>query len=154
MPCPISACGMTRVVLPVLSMRMKAFAASWPSGWSGSCSGSLTGAALTGQSKARTRLPAKLVLTRPRRERPACWFTDMASSSRLAAHALDGFADTHVGAATAYIAGHRRIDIGVVGMRVLGNQRSRRHDLTRLAVAALDHFKVEPGLLHVGAGLC
>src|SRR5215470_15207249 len=144
---------MMSVVLPVLSMRMKAFAANCPCGWSASCSGSLTGAALTGQWKPRTKPPTKLVLRRSRRERPACWFTDMASSLRLAPGALDGFADTHIGAATANIAGHCGIDIGVVGMRVFGKQRGRRHDLTRLAVAALDHFKVEPGLLHAGARL-
>ena len=30
-------------------------------------------------------------------------------------------------------------------------ERSRRHDLAGLAIAALDHFHVEPGLLHPGA---
>src|SRR5262249_5464555 len=131
-----------------------AFGANLPSGWSGSCSGSLTGAPLTGQWKPRTKPPAKLALRRLRRERPDCWFTDMAASSRLTACALDGFADTHIGAATAYIAGHRGIDIGVVGMGDFGKQRRRRHDLTRLAVPALDHFKIEPGPLHAAASLC
>src|ERR1700726_888131 len=133
---------MMRVIVPVLSIRMKAFGANWPSGWSRSCSGSLTGAALTGQRETRTKPPARVVLKRPRRDRSACWFRDMAASSRLAPGALDGFADSHVGTATADVARHRSVDIGVVGMWVLGKQRRRRHDLTRLAVATLDHFKL------------
>src|SRR6201999_792579 len=38
-------------------------------------------------------------------------------------------------------------------MRVLCEQRSRRHDLPRRAVTALNHFEIEPGLLHLGARL-
>src|ERR1700750_668738 len=69
----------------------------------------------------------------------------------VASGTLDSFADADIGAAAAYVARHRRIDVGVVGMWSLGKQRSRRHDLPRLAVAALNHSEIEPGLLHLGA---
>ena len=36
-------------------------------------------------------------------------------------------------------------------MRILGEQRRRRHDLPRLAVTALNHFEIKPSLLHLGA---
>ena len=35
----------------------------------------------------------------------------------------------------------------------MASKRRRRHDLPRLAVAALNHFEIKPGLLHLGAGL-
>ena len=38
------------------------------------------------------------------------------------------------------------------GLRRGREQRRGRHDLARLAVAALDHFELEPGLLHLRAG--
>jgi hypothetical protein len=46
--------------------------------------------------------------------------------------------------------GHGRgvtIDIRICRLRRLGQQCCSRHDLTRLAIAALHHFEVEPGLL-------
>ena len=67
--------------------------------------------------------------------------------------ALDRLADAHIGAASADISSHRGVDVGIVGMRRLGQQRGCRHDLAGLAITALDHFKVEPRLLHFGAGL-
>src|SRR5262245_22123025 len=66
--------------------------------------------------------------------------------------ALDGLADADVGAAAAYVAGHRRVYVGIVGVRVCSQQSRRRHDLSRLAVAALNDLVIEPGLLHLGAG--
>ncbi len=39
-------------------------------------------------------------------------------------------------------------------MRVAREKRRRRHDLARLAVAALNDFLVEPGLLDLGARCC
>src|SRR5882724_3780289 len=60
---------------------------------------------------------------------------------------VDRRADARVGAATADV-GHRRVDVLVAGTAVLGEQRHRRHDLARLAVAALRDLVVDPGLLH------
>src|SRR5206468_12689148 len=66
--------------------------------------------------------------------------------------ALDGFADPDIGAAATDVAGHLRVDIRIAGMRILGEKRRCRHDLSRLAVAALRHLAGEPGLLHRGSG--
>src|SRR5258706_1196964 len=56
-------------------------------------------------------------------------------------------ANALVGAAAADV-GHRRVDVGVVRLLVLRQQRGRRHDLARLAGAALRHVQLPPGLLH------
>src|SRR5579863_1668350 len=72
----------------------------------------------------------------------------LASSCRL----LDGGANPDIGAAATDVPGHRGIDIGVVGVRRGCQQRRRRHDLAGLTIAALNHLKVEPGFLYLGAG--
>src|SRR6266404_4795269 len=56
-------------------------------------------------------------------------------------------ADTLIGAAAADV-GHRLVDVLVGRLRVLLQQRGRRHDLSRLAVAALRHVERRPCLLH------
>src|SRR6266853_4339115 len=61
-------------------------------------------------------------------------------------------ADALIGAAAADV-GHGRVDVGVGGVRILLEQRTGRHDLPGLAVAALRHVELRPGLLHrMGAG--
>lgn len=60
--------------------------------------------------------------------------------------AVDGATDAHVGAAAADVL--ERIDVGVGGLRVLGQQRHGRQDLARLAVAALGDVLVDPRLLN------
>src|SRR6185503_11298612 len=65
--------------------------------------------------------------------------------------ALDGRANAAIRAATTDIARHRRTDVGVARVRIGIEQRGRRHDLTRLAVAALNDFLIQPGLLHFRA---
>src|ERR1700722_8688765 len=65
---------------------------------------------------------------------------------------LDGRADAHIGAAAADVSGHGGVDFTVCGIRGLGKQRRRRHDLPRLAVAALDDIHVEPSFLDLLAG--
>src|SRR6516165_12112675 len=77
----------------------------------------------------------------------------MARSLRLRARRrlLDGGSDAHVSAATADVSGHRSVDVGIVGVWRRSKQRGRRHDLPGLAVAALNDFEIEPGLLHLGA---
>ena len=42
----------------------------------------------------------------------------------------------------------RFVDVGVGGVRLLGEQRRDRHDHSGLAVAALRHLLIEPRLLH------
>src|SRR4029077_20491479 len=65
---------------------------------------------------------------------------------------FDRGAEARVSPATADIARHRAVDVGVSGMGVLRDQRRGRHDLPRLAVAALDDLEVQPRLLHFLAG--
>src|SRR2546427_13173701 len=60
--------------------------------------------------------------------------------------AMDGGADALVGAAAADV-GHRRVDVGVAGPRLLRQQRRGRHDLTRLTVPALRDVFRDPGAL-------
>jgi hypothetical protein len=74
--------------------------------------------------------------------------TQKPSTKPLASGALDRLADAHIGAAAADIAGHCGIDIGIVGIGRCGQERRCRHDLPRLAIAALNHFDIEPRLLH------
>ena len=61
---------------------------------------------------------------------------------------LDGRADALIGAAAADVAGHRRVDLGVGRMRLLGEERRRLHDLPDLAVAALGDVGRDPRALH------
>jgi hypothetical protein len=43
----------------------------------------------------------------------------------------------------------RRVDVGIRRARLLGQQRCRGHDHSRLAEPALRHIVVEPGFLHL-----
>src|ERR1700746_4114522 len=100
-------------------MRMKALGANLPSVLSGGCSGSLT--ARAGRWKPSTNTPANPLRTTARRdgERASCSGECIASLLRLtiARGALDRLADADIGAATADIARHRCIDVGIVRMR-------------------------------------
>src|SRR5437879_5235640 len=64
---------------------------------------------------------------------------------------LDGRADAGVGPAAADVAGHRRVDVGVRGMRLVRQQRDGGHNLAGLAVAALHDLEIKPGLLDLPA---
>src|ERR1700682_4333649 len=70
-----------------------------------------------------------------------------ASPLRCARGRVDRGADALVGSTAADI-GHRRVDIGIGRLRRLLEQGSRRHHHAALAIAALRHVEVEPGLLH------
>ena len=61
--------------------------------------------------------------------------------------ALDRAVDALIGAAAADVAGHGGVDLRVGRLRRLGEERRRRHDLARLAVAALRHLLGDPRLL-------
>src|SRR6516162_10305508 len=74
-----------------------------------------------------------------------------ASLSARLRRLLDRFANAQIGPAAADIAGHRVVDIGIRRMWVARKQRCGGHDLAGLAVAALNDFAVEPGLLDLGA---
>jgi|SRR5580704_1614879 hypothetical protein len=68
--------------------------------------------------------------------------------STIARGAFNRLADAHIGAAATDVAGHCRVDVGIVRVRHAFEQSRRRHDLARLAVTALDHFQAEPRFLH------
>src|SRR5271166_4641833 len=131
-------------------MRMKALGANLPTVLSGGCSGSLT--ARAGRWKPSTKAPASPPRRTARRdgERASCSKEYIGSLLRLtvARGALDGLADADIGAAAADIPRHRSVDVRIIRMWRGSEQRCRRHDLTRLAIAALDHFQVQPSLLH------
>src|SRR5215471_11939209 len=74
--------------------------------------------------------------------------TRTASALLEAGGAVNGGADALIGAAAADVAGHGRIDVGIAGLRILGEQRSGGHDLSRLAVTALRNVELDPGALH------
>src|SRR5271169_6227958 len=60
---------------------------------------------------------------------------------------MDRFANPLIGSAAAQIAVHGLGDLVVGGVRIFCEQRRGRHDLPRLAVAALRDFFCDPGLL-------
>src|SRR6187549_1319232 len=64
---------------------------------------------------------------------------------------LDRFANADIGPATADVAGHRVVNIGIARMRIARKQCRGGHDLARLAVTALRHLAVDPNLLDPGA---
>ena len=57
---------------------------------------------------------------------------------------MNGFADTHVGAAPADVAVHRLVDVGVGRLGNAREERRRRHHLAGLAVAALRDIDLLP----------
>src|SRR5262249_16814066 len=65
---------------------------------------------------------------------------------------LDRLADAYIGSAAADVAAHGIVDVGIGRVRLASQQRRGGHDLSRLAVAALDDFMIEPGLLDPGSG--
>src|ERR1700686_3094773 len=69
------------------------------------------------------------------------------SPLRCARGRMNRGADALVGSATADV-GHRCVDIGIGRLRVGLEQRSCGHHHAALAIAALRHVEVEPGLLH------
>src|SRR3954469_19635163 len=68
-------------------------------------------------------------------------------SCLLARRYFDRFPNTLVCSATADVARHRGLDLIVCGFRFLLQQRCCVHDLPALAVAALRHLHLLPGLL-------
>src|SRR5437667_10957644 len=66
---------------------------------------------------------------------------------------MDGGPNALICAAAANVR-HRLIDVSIGGVRLLGEQGRRGHDLSRLAVTALRHVFRDPRTLHrVGAVL-
>src|SRR6266404_888654 len=66
--------------------------------------------------------------------------------------ALDSLADARIGSAATDVSRHRGVDVGVARLRHGGEQRRGGHDLPGLAIAALRHVQLDPGLLNLLAG--
>ena len=64
---------------------------------------------------------------------------------------LDRFANADIRSAAADVAEHGFLDVGVGRMRVACDEGRGRHDLARLAIAALHYLAVEPSFLDLGA---
>src|SRR5882672_11730398 len=148
---------MVRTIWPSAPMRMNAFGVKTSTSPAAAASFAIGSMRLSIRPPPATAAACRML----RRERPVdrsvvvAWIllalTVMVAPLRLRG-LLDGVANAHVGPAAADVAGHRIVDIGIGRTRIAGEQRCSRHDLARLAVAALHDFTVEPGLLDLGAG--
>src|SRR6267143_1017921 len=65
---------------------------------------------------------------------------------------LDSLADSHISATAADVPRHGGVDIAIGRVGLGGEQRRRGHDLAGLAIAALRHLQLDPGLLDLLAG--
>src|ERR1700693_3275462 len=173
MPWPISTFAMTRRTVPLVSMRMNALGANagLPSAAAAAASpgcrrgfmSACAGPAALIRKNATEKPPPALSTCRRSRSTPCSPEDEFATSlmtglrrsqgdrlhdmQLIRRRLFNGRADTDVGAAAANIPCHRRVDIGVAGLWCVCQQSCCRHDLARLAVAALNHFGLEPRLL-------
>src|SRR5262245_14062816 len=92
-------------------------------------------------------------ITKPNARPPETFRKSRRSMSRLLRGLLDGRDDAVVGAAAAEVAVHVADDLVPAGVLVGGQELRRLHDLARLAIAALRHGLLDPGLLQ-GVGGC
>src|SRR6516164_6355961 len=103
-------------------------------------------------------LPAAVACKKARRETPfvgsavrhVTGSRNMSPSLPLC-RLLDRFANADIGPAAADIAEHGVVDVGVGRIRIAGDERRGRHDLARLAIAALHYLAVEPRFLNLSA---
>src|SRR5882762_10165522 len=104
---------------------------------------------------ARPPPAAAVPMMKLRRERlrtPALCFSCCMSRLLPAGRHVHRRANALIGAAPADV-GHRVVDVPVGRFGLLPQEGRRGHDLARLAVAALRHVELRPGLLHgMGAG--
>ena len=158
MPCPISEFGAMIDTAPLGAMLMNAFGAKSPA-VPGSVSANADAAPKrryvpTSKTAAgeRADLDERAAIDDRRRairrervhDRPP--FAGVAPRGELGG-ALDAGANADVRRAATQVAGHRAVDVGVGRMRVAFEQRRRGHDLAGLAIAALRHVELTPGLL-------
>src|SRR5262249_9391992 len=147
---------MTRVTLPSRPMRMKALgaklaAAAAADGSVGNTTLSSSpppAAALAARNVRRESLPGGMAREVQRSMNMAASLTVGAGGLR---RLLDGVANPHIGAAATDVAGHGVVDVGVGRLRLVDQERRRRHDLAGLAVAALHDLEIEPCLLDLAA---
>src|SRR5580692_6333421 len=149
LPCPISATGMASTMAPSGPMVTQA-----PMAAGVALSASATRGANSAPGMLKAKVSPAAPSRKPRRDNVPFGLRsilpktllNMASRSLLGG-ALDGAEDARIGAAAADVAVHVADD--VVAARILvGREQCRGlHDLAGLAVTALRHLQVEPGLL-------
>src|SRR5258707_6475641 len=119
--------------------------------------GSPGASGLDGSWKAKKKAVAPIPSRKARRlgpasiPRPELVSTVFMASRSLLTEMLRGVrdrgADARIGAASTDVAAHCGVDVITRGLRVGLEQRYRRHDLTRLAVATLGDIVLDPGRL-------
>src|SRR5713101_1497265 len=134
---------MVRTICPSLPMRMKAL------GTNGAADALIEGPVLNPINRPPPN--ATLVLRNWRREIISGPFLGVRRSVR---RVLDSLADSDIRTAATYVTRHGCVDIAVGRLGIGGEQRRRGHDLAGLAIAALRHLKLDPGLLDLSAGRC
>src|SRR5260370_1978637 len=154
-PVPISVCATRMVTVSsgaivsqaLISGTMASRYQGWP--WTGAAC-ALAG----GRWKRRTMAPptAAVEARKSRRFRStfgvAASFAVMLGPSRLQlGRPMNGRPDARIGSAAADI-GHLAVDFGIGRFRFLLEERHCRHDLPRLAVAALRNVKLDPRQLN------
>src|SRR5467141_2926250 len=132
-PWPISDRCAAMVTSPVSSMDTNAM---------GLKRGTSTGAAdgLLANPRGRRRNPITrppATAAPPMRKLRRLMFSRIAAISRPPCRGLDRRANPLVGTAAADVAGHGLVDLAIGGLRRLGEQAGRLHDLPALAVGAL-----------------
>src|SRR2546425_7333358 len=132
---------MVRTICPSLPMRMKALGVN------------VAPAAPSAVRAAPVLKPirspppsAALALRNCRRERSTVM------SGPFLGGVLDSLADPDVRTAATDVPRHRGVDVAVGWVGICGEQRRCGHDLAGLAIAALRHLQLDPGLLDLLAG--
>src|SRR5262245_17856819 len=147
-PWPISVCGMRSVTVPSLSITIHALI-SVPTAVVVDCGcGPMVAANASGIWKPSIKPPptATEAWIKERRER-VCFVMSASLCLRQFGGTTDRLHDPLIGSATAKIVGHRGLDLGQSRILAFGEQGGGRHDLTALAIAALRHADLHPGLL-------
>src|SRR5215831_10890317 len=92
--------------------------------------------------------PPPTAATAATKERRFIWRVEfMAASRSRVRRGVNGRAHLLIGAAAADV-GDGVVDVGIGGLGLLLEERRHRHDHAALAIAALRHVVIEPGLLH------
>src|SRR6266508_209856 len=129
---------MVRTICPSLPMRMKALGVN-----------AAAAAPIEGPVLKPIRSPppsAALALRNCRRER------SIVMSCPFLGRVLDSRADSHIRTAAADVPRHGGVDVAISRVGIGGEQRRCGHDLPGLAIAALRHLQLDPGLLDLLAG--
>src|SRR5437899_1231483 len=150
-PWPISDRCATMVTRPVSSMDTNAVGLKRGTSTAGAAGRLLTNP--RGRRRSPITGPPAPAAPPPRKLR-RLRFSRIAAISCPSCRGLDRRTDPLIGAAATDVAGHRLVDIVIGGLRGLGEQAGRLHDLPTLAVAALRDVQAAPRGLDALADRC